>query len=119
MIDTTSNPARTLMIGGAWTAPENERPPNWRDISEKENIIPSAGPDQPDIQNEPDDRFPVPPAQYGPVFLPIIEGILAGVKARKELMELTHYCMLLEIAMQESELRRAAKIRPDWIENAK
>ncbi len=56
---------------------------------------------------EPPERFPIPPEDMHPelrrVFLPILAGLKSGMEARKLLIEMTAYCVELEIAVQEHD----------------
>ncbi len=109
---------KILMKDGAWIVPESDRPDNWRDITLKECF---AATPSPNAGHEPiaeiidkqilvpeDSKFeyPLPPEKYAPIFLPIFEGLRQGLLARRELLDLTQYCMELEIALQEQDLRR-------------
>ncbi len=109
MMEPFCAPGKSLMKDGAWIVPESERPANWRDITMREELPVACDKDiETPISEAKEERFvyPLPPPKYNPVFLPIFQGLQKGLEARKELLELTQYCMALEVALEEQDIKR-------------
>ncbi len=58
---------------------------------------------EPTPNQKPEERLPQPPQQFAATFLPLLKGIQQGMAARLQLLELTEYCISLEIALGEME----------------
>ncbi len=118
--DTFCAPAKALLKDGAWVVPVEDRPLNWRQITERECLPDIPNTDPPLTMSRPllsetiaptdatPFEYPLPPEKYKNVFLPIFEGLHSGLIARKELLDLTHYCMQLEVTLLEQDVKRAA-----------